>query len=107
MKGLGETSPFHRFTNPRRDKSGYFWSCGTYLLFKRHCVQMNYPLARERGSIIDMKHNPLSLKGKNKLVHILKKKENHFQNKCTVALFRYIRDDNHFLFLSPGDDRRR
>ena len=27
-----ETSPFHRFTNPRRDKSVYFWSWGTYLL---------------------------------------------------------------------------
>ena len=32
MKGLGETSPFHRFTNPRRDKSVYVWSWGTYLL---------------------------------------------------------------------------
>ena len=33
MKGLAETSPFHRFTNPRRDKSVYFWSRGSYLLF--------------------------------------------------------------------------
>ena len=53
MKGLGETSPFHRFT-PRRDKSDlflvmgpspfiglrserdksvYFWSWGSYLLY--------------------------------------------------------------------------
>ena len=32
MKGLGETSPFHLFTNPRRDKSVYFWSWGSYLL---------------------------------------------------------------------------
>ena len=32
MKRLGETSPFHRFTNPRRDKSVYFWSWGSYLL---------------------------------------------------------------------------
>ena len=28
MKGLGEISPFHRFTNPRRDKSVCFWSVG-------------------------------------------------------------------------------
>ena len=33
MKGLGETSPFHRFTNPRRVKSVYFWSWGSYLLY--------------------------------------------------------------------------
>ena len=32
MKGLDETSLFHRFTNPRRDKSVYFWSWGSYLL---------------------------------------------------------------------------
>ena len=30
MKGLGETAPFHRFTNPRRDKLVYFWSWGSY-----------------------------------------------------------------------------
>ena len=28
MKGLGETSPFLRFTNPRRDKSVYFLAMG-------------------------------------------------------------------------------
>ena len=33
MKGLCETSPFHWFTNPRRDKSVYFWSWGSYLLY--------------------------------------------------------------------------
>ena len=33
MKRLGETSPFHWFTNPRRDKSVYFQSWCTYLLF--------------------------------------------------------------------------
>ena len=33
MKGLGGTSLFHRFTNPGRDKSVYFWSWGSYLLF--------------------------------------------------------------------------
>ena len=33
MKGLGETSPFHRFTYPQRDKLVYFWSRGSYLLF--------------------------------------------------------------------------
>ena len=32
MKGLSGTSPFHRFTNPRRDKSVYFLSWGSYLL---------------------------------------------------------------------------
>ena len=31
MKGLGETSPFYWFTNPRRNKSVYFWSWGSYL----------------------------------------------------------------------------
>ena len=34
MKGLGETSSFHRFTNPRRDKSVYFLVWGSYLLCK-------------------------------------------------------------------------
>ena len=33
MKGLSGTSPFRRFSNPRRDKSVYFWSWGSYLLF--------------------------------------------------------------------------
>ena len=33
MKGLGETLLFHRFTNPRPDKSVYFWSWDSYLLF--------------------------------------------------------------------------
>ena len=32
-KGFGKTSTFHRFTNPRRDKSIYFWSLGTHLLY--------------------------------------------------------------------------
>ena len=32
MKGLNRTSPFHQFTNPRRDKSVYFWSWGSHLL---------------------------------------------------------------------------
>ena len=32
-KSLGETSTFHRFTNPRRDKSVYFWSWDTYLQY--------------------------------------------------------------------------
>ena len=32
MKGLGKTSPFHRYTNPRLDKSVYFWPLGSYLL---------------------------------------------------------------------------
>ena len=31
MMGLGGTSPFHRFTNPRRDKSVYFWPWGSFL----------------------------------------------------------------------------
>ena len=31
MKGLGGTSPFHLFTNPRCDKS--VWSWGSYLLY--------------------------------------------------------------------------
>ena len=31
-KGLGKTSAFHRFANPRHDKLVYFWSWGTYLL---------------------------------------------------------------------------
>ena len=33
MKGLGGTSPFHRFTNPRRGKSVYSWSWGSYLQY--------------------------------------------------------------------------
>ena len=33
MKGLGETSPFHRFTNPQRDKSVYFLSWSSNLLY--------------------------------------------------------------------------
>ena len=36
MKELGGTSltsPFHRFTNPQSDKSVYFWSWDSYLLF--------------------------------------------------------------------------
>ena len=33
MKGLGETSPFHRFTNPQRDNSVYLWSWCSYLLY--------------------------------------------------------------------------
>ena len=33
MKGLSEISPFHRFTNSRCDKSVYFWSWGSYLIF--------------------------------------------------------------------------
>ena len=42
MKGLGGTLPFHRFTNPRRDKSVYFWSGGvSYLLF---ILSIKYPL---------------------------------------------------------------
>ena len=36
-KSLGETSTFHRFTNPRRDKSVYFWSCDSYLLYIDQC----------------------------------------------------------------------
>ena len=35
MKGLGRTSPFHQFTNPQCDKSVYFWSWSSYLLFIR------------------------------------------------------------------------
>ena len=31
MKGLDRTSPFHQFTNPRCDKSVYFWSWGSHL----------------------------------------------------------------------------
>ena len=31
-KCLGKTSIFHRFTNPRRNKSVDFWLWGTYLL---------------------------------------------------------------------------
>ena len=37
MKGLGETSLFNRFANPRRDKSVYFWSWGSYLLYTKQC----------------------------------------------------------------------
>ena len=33
MKGLGETLSFHWLPNPRRDKSVYFWSWGSYLLY--------------------------------------------------------------------------
>ena len=33
MKGHSKTSPFHRFTHPRRDISVYFWSWDSYLLF--------------------------------------------------------------------------
>ena len=33
MKGFGGTSPFYRFTNPRRGKSVYFLSWDSYLLF--------------------------------------------------------------------------
>ena len=33
MKELGETSPFHRFTNPQHDKLVYFWSWCSYLQF--------------------------------------------------------------------------
>ena len=32
-KGLSKTSTFHRFTNPQRNKSIYFWSWGSYLLY--------------------------------------------------------------------------
>ena len=50
MKEIGGTSPFHQFTNPRRDKSVYFWSWGSYLLFMhlkqnstyRHNLCMNF-----------------------------------------------------------------
>ena len=34
MKGVGEISPFHWFTNPQCYKSVCFWSWGTYLLYK-------------------------------------------------------------------------
>ena len=46
LKGIGETSTFHRFTNPRRDKSVYFQSLGAYFCAKflpvishRNCLQ--------------------------------------------------------------------
>ena len=42
MKGLGENSPFHRFTNPRRDKSVYIWSWGSYLLFIMYTASDNF-----------------------------------------------------------------
>ena len=32
MKGLGETLPFHRITNPWHDKSVYIWLERVYLL---------------------------------------------------------------------------
>ena len=43
MKELGEISLFHRFTNPRPDKSVYFWSWGSYFLFilaQRFCPEI-------------------------------------------------------------------
>ena len=42
MKGLGETSPFHRFTNPRRDKSVYFWSRDSYLLYMWNMARIGF-----------------------------------------------------------------
>ena len=53
MKGLGETSPFHRFTNPRRDKSVYFWSWGTYLLFNIKFIRLDKKTLN--GSAIPMR----------------------------------------------------
>ena len=38
MKGLGGTSPFHRFTNPRRDKSVYVWTWGS--LFTKYSLKI-------------------------------------------------------------------
>ena len=40
-KDLGITSTFHRFTNPRRDKSVYFWSWCEYLLFIATIIKLN------------------------------------------------------------------
>ena len=34
----GEISPFHRFTNPRHDKSVYNWQWTSYLLFIRKSI---------------------------------------------------------------------
>ena len=51
-KGLGKTSTFHRFTNPRRDKSVYIWSWGTYLLYTEYIVNMQKPLPKQPYTLI-------------------------------------------------------
>ena len=39
---LSETLPFHRFTNHRRNKSVYFWSWGSYLLYNELQHQVKF-----------------------------------------------------------------
>ena len=53
MKGLSETFPFHRFTNPRHDKSVYFWSWGSYLLFTCNCQRKSM---QEKESIMIVRY---------------------------------------------------
>ena len=60
MKGLGGTSPFHRFTNPRRDKSVYFWSWGSYLLY-------NLPSSNE-GNLIKIRSKLFTAKCMGRLL---------------------------------------
>ena len=47
MKG---TAPFHRFTNPRRDKSVYVWLWDSYLLY-RMCSLLPYDRLNVRDGL--------------------------------------------------------
>ena len=57
MIGLGETSPFHWFTNPRRGKSVYFWPRGSYLYLSVINDQQNqYLKANNNTNIYIIEH---------------------------------------------------
>ena len=106
MKGLGETSLFHRFTNPRREKSVYFWSWGSYLLCtSTYCVR---PIFEEvlgswpsvTGVLVVYKFVPWWINKYITILHLIsymfdcswvwpqKSHKRHHQSKC-----------NHFCFL--------
>ena len=48
------TSPFHWFTNPRRDKSVYFWSWGSYLLCM--CQNVGYKFETAKSTFLNLIH---------------------------------------------------
>ena len=57
MKGLGRILPFHRFTNPRRDKSVYFWSWGSYLFMSdiKYATFLMFPILGMSGTLFSIK----------------------------------------------------
>ena len=54
MKGLGGTSPFHRFPYPRRDKPVYFWLWASYLLYMHHSKNKKEALIESEAQIAAM-----------------------------------------------------